>query len=75
MISDTCSMSVVFLFLIIVRLLIRAEIERTEHMLIEVQDYSVQLRNLPQLSSNLHQYNLTELKAAVYLWLRDNISK
>jgi len=45
-------MSVVFLFLIIVRLLIRAEIKRTEHMLIEVQDYSVQLRNLPQLSSN-----------------------
>ena len=36
MISDISSMTVVFLFLILVRLLIRAEIERTEHMLIEV---------------------------------------
>lgn len=68
-------MGVVLLFLISMRILTRLEIETTEHMLIEVQDYTVRLENLPKLQSKFEQYNLIELKASIYLWVQENFKE
>ena len=53
------------LFLVLGTIFIKAEINGTESLLLETQDFAVEVYQFPQLAKD-HAYDLGELKVALY---------
>ena len=55
-------------FLLWMRAKVIKEVNQVEESLMEAQDFTVRITNMPQLK-DFQQYNQIELKAALYMYL------
>ena len=66
---DSVSVVVVMVFMLLMQNFVAQEVEEVEKKLVEVQDFTVRITNMPSLKPFL-QYNTVELKAALWTYLK-----
>jgi hypothetical protein len=69
---DSAQMLVVMVYMLVMKGLLRREINLTEQLLIEAQDFTCLVRGLPKLPQ-YEQYSKIELKAALYHFFKPKV--